>query len=115
MAQQTRISKNNTRITWNGDARIVTLHGTDVVKSYSNGLVTLNSGGWRTSTTKTRINQVAAEWGLGFRVHQDNYVWYVSLIDPETGYLHKPRGFTNGMTFDPRSGEFDIAGVRLAW
>jgi hypothetical protein len=35
----------------------IRLHGTAVVRFYPNGLVKLNSGGWRTSTTKDRINK----------------------------------------------------------
>ena len=115
MGQQTRISKNNTKVERVGAYNVVTLHGTPVVKLHSNGTVTLNSGGWRTATTKTRINQVATEWGLGFRVHQDNYRWNVSLIDPQSGHLHKPRGFMDGMTFSPDTETLYIGGVALAW
>ena len=35
----------------------IALHGTVVVRFFQNGLVQLNSGGWRTHTTKDRINQ----------------------------------------------------------
>ena len=115
MGQQARISKNNTKVEQLGEYRVVTLHGTPVVKVHSSGTVTLTSGGWRTATTKARINQVANEWGLGFRVHQDNYRWHVSLIDQQTGRLHKPRGFLDGMTFNPEIEALYIGGVALAW
>ena len=35
----------------------IALHGTVVVRFFPNGMVRLHSGGWRTSTTKNRINQ----------------------------------------------------------
>lgn len=46
----------------NGNARLVAsiavrLHQTDVVTFHQDGRVVLNSGGWKTSTTKARINE----------------------------------------------------------
>lgn len=35
----------------------IELHGTKVVRFFTNGLIQLNSGGWQTSTTKDRINK----------------------------------------------------------
>lgn len=35
----------------------IELHGTKVVRFFTNGLVQLNTGGWYTSTTKDRINK----------------------------------------------------------
>jgi len=94
MAQTTRISRNNTKIKSVEGGRVVTLHHTDIVKVNDDGTVVLNSGGWQTSTTKTRINQVAAEWGLGFCVYQQNYVWYV-------GTGGKSQRFEDGMIIFP--------------
>lgn len=52
---------NNTRLHYvdgtNGADIAVKLHNTDVVTIHSDGTYTLNSGGWRTSTTKARINE----------------------------------------------------------
>lgn len=50
----------------------VRLHGTDVVRFYPNGLVKLNSGGWRTQTTKDRINKYSP-----VRVFQRNHEWFL--------------------------------------
>jgi len=94
MAQTSRISRNNTEIKSVEGGRVVTLHYTDIVKVNDDGTVVLNSGGWKTSTTKTRINQVATEWDLGFSVYQQNYVWYVDIGG-------KPRRFLDGMVFIP--------------
>jgi hypothetical protein len=51
----------------------IELHGTKVVVIYPNGLYKLNSGGYRTSTTKKRINQYSP-----VKVYQKNYTWYVN-------------------------------------
>ena len=68
----------NTKITRDGYSTIVRLHGTPVVEySAQSGVLVLNSGGWRTPTTKRRINEVANEWGLGFYVYQKNHEWYI--------------------------------------
>lgn len=51
----------------------VRLHNTVVVRIHSDGTYTLNSGGWRTVTTKARINEFCP-----VRVSQKNYDWFVS-------------------------------------
>lgn len=51
----------------------IELHGTKVVRFFPNGLVQLNSGGWRTSTTKNRINKYSP-----VRVYQKNFEWFLS-------------------------------------
>ena len=50
----------------------IRLHGTAVVRFFPNGLVQLNSGGWRTSTTKDRINKYSP-----VSVYQKNYEWFL--------------------------------------
>lgn len=50
----------------------IALHGTVVVRLFENGLVRLNSGGWRTHTTKKRINKYSP-----VRVYQKNYEWFL--------------------------------------
>ena len=50
----------------------IELHGTKVVVIYPNGLYKLNTNGWRTSTTKDRINKYSP-----VRVYQKNYEWFL--------------------------------------
>lgn len=50
----------------------VRLHATDVVQIHFDDTYTLNSGGWRTRTTKDRINSYSPA-----RVWQRNSIWYV--------------------------------------
>lgn len=54
------------------DSVSIILHGTTVVRFYPNGLVKLNSGGWRTHTTKKRINKYSP---VG--VYQKNFEWFL--------------------------------------
>lgn len=56
----------------------VTYHSTDIVK-WSSSEIILNTEGWMTSTTKRKMNQAANQFGLGFAVYQDDYIWYVTF------------------------------------
>jgi len=80
MATMSRITGlgRNTRITRDNEETAVVLHGTSVVRVSHAGIVTLDSGGYRTFTTKARMNQAAWELRLGYRVYQDDYSWFVS-------------------------------------
>ena len=57
----------------------ITYHSTVVVSVADDGRITLDSGGHRTSTTKTRMNQAARQYGLGFEVYQRARAWYVRV------------------------------------
>ena len=63
----------------------VTFHSTDVVVFDAN-TITLNSGGWKTVTTKRRMNQTADHFGLGFSVWQKNFAWHVDWDGQTLGY-----------------------------
>ena len=56
----------------------VTYHETRVFEILPDGRVRLDSGGWRTATTKKRINQAARHFGRRFSVYAKNGDWYVS-------------------------------------
>jgi hypothetical protein len=72
--RQERKIGNNTYAEIEHDRSIsVSLHGTDVVRFYPNGLVKLNSGGWRTHTTKQRINKYSP-----VKIFQKNFEWYLA-------------------------------------
>ena len=59
-----------------GKVTIVVYHNTPVVK-FNGDKIILDSGGYKTLTTKTRMNQAANQFGLGFFVFQKGYDWYV--------------------------------------
>jgi len=65
-------------------------NATSVVVFLPNGDIRLNSGGWRTNTTKSRIN--AALNGTGWRLWQDAGEWYVGKVGENVKYT-----FSDGM------------------
>lgn len=56
----------------------VILHNTTVF-TMADGVVTLNSGGWRTSTTKVAINRAFDLLNVPARLWQKNFEWYVTF------------------------------------
>jgi hypothetical protein len=63
-----------------GMTRII-YRGTAVV-TFNSDRVILDTGGWRTVTTKLRMNQAANQFGLGFRVQQKDGEWIVWVRRP---------------------------------
>lgn len=76
MTRDDQIGRHATTVAQDGGYTVVTYHSTLVVKFNHNEIV-LNSGGWRTSTTKRRMNQTSNQMGLGYRVFQKDWDWYV--------------------------------------
>ncbi len=63
---------NNTYATIQPDGSVaIILHATPVVTIHPDDGVTINSGGWRTSTTRNRINKYSP-----VKVYQKNHQWY---------------------------------------
>lgn len=77
MTQLTQIGRVATTVKNIDGYTVITYHYTDVVRFNENEIV-LNSNGWRTLTTKTRMNQASQQFGLGFAVYQINRKWFVS-------------------------------------
>ena len=87
MTQQNKIGKVattiSTRTNDNGTQETtVRYHATDVfnlIKDTRTGdaTLTLKTGGWFTATTKTRINQACAVFGVPLRVFQERGYWFV--------------------------------------
>ena len=78
--------------------RKVVFHETVVVShDLQNGEIKINSGGWRTSTTKSRINAYFKEYVKGFiRLYQSKWEWFIE--DNDNVYP-----FKDGMKFKPLS------------
>lgn len=82
MPQMDNIGKHKTTIQSSGDVTVVTYHATPIVTiNHREGTVTLDSGGWRTKTTKTRMNQAASEFNLPYHIYQKRYKWYVDYYN----------------------------------
>lgn len=55
--------------------KVVRLHFTDIITLHLDGSITLNSGGWKTVTTKERLNKFS-----GFSIFQEKNIWYISVV-----------------------------------
>ena len=53
-------------------------HKTSVVVRNADGSIRLDSGGWKTATTKLAMNQASNQDGLGFQVFQRAHDWFVN-------------------------------------
>lgn len=78
MAQTSRVSGVATSVYSDGIHTIVRYHNTDVVK-FNETEIILNTGGWHSNTTRTRMNQAANQFRLGFNVYQRDYAWFVDF------------------------------------
>ena len=76
MTQLTKIGKVHTTVSEHDGVTSVTYHETIVVE-FTDDMVWLDTGGWYTATTKTRMNQASNQFGLGFHVYQSKGKWYV--------------------------------------
>jgi len=74
------IGNHATTITIDDATTKITYHQTVVVE-WDEKTVTLNSGGYRTRTTQLRINQASEQFGLGFRIRQQNREWIVEVYN----------------------------------
>ena len=86
MGQVNTVGTHKTTVATDDDVLMVTYHNTVVVKVTNNRYVTLNTGGWYTNTTKTRMNQVSNQYGLRYSVYQVDFAWYVSIGDDMQPY-----------------------------
>lgn len=93
---------NNTHLDWSEDGRngdgatepfwfAVKLHRTNVVTFQHDGSIVLNSGGWKTVTTKDRMNCAAQN----FRVYSDKGVWYLTMLPYDE---NEPVAYADGIT-----------------
>lgn len=57
---------------------IIRYHDTDVVK-FNDRTIQLDTGGWKTATTKLRMNQAANQFNLRYHVSQYRGEWYVEF------------------------------------
>lgn len=68
----------------NGEAITIRLHYTQIVTYWRNGAIVVNSGGYRSTTTKARMNTVLPQ---RFGIFQKAHEWFVQV-----------GGFENGIT-----------------
>lgn len=74
--------KQKTRILQQDQKIEIIYHTTKVVEvNKKERKIKLNSDGWRTVTTKRRMNQAGNLFNLGFSVYQKNYEWFVVTVN----------------------------------
>jgi len=87
------IDNNTLEIKYNNGTTSIRLHDTDIVTMKGKNFI-LNSGGWRTPTTKERINKFAP-----VRLYQNKGLWYLSegqlfydncIVNSEGKLISKP-------------------------
>lgn len=73
---------NNTYLLRIDDGTIgVKLHKTIIIKFLASGVTILNSGGWKTITTKSRMNDLIE----GYRIYQKKHEWFVHKLGEPWG------------------------------
>ena len=73
-----RIVDNNTlSIDYQDGSKAIRLYDTDIITIMEDGKVILNSGGWRTATTKARINSDLNPYWPSIALCSDHGIWHV--------------------------------------
>ena len=70
-----RLSMYKTAIYTKDAITYIVYHQTDIVQ-FTYDLITLDHGGYRTVTTKKKMNQASHQFNLGYSVIQRKGVWY---------------------------------------
>ena len=89
------IDQKSTKIRTQGNKTIVRLYETDIV-SFDDESITLNHGGFKTATTKRRMNQVSEAFNLRFKVFQEDFKWFVEILAYKNDSLISTRKFEKG-------------------
>jgi hypothetical protein len=85
MARMNKVGNHATTVWGENGTTYIKYHATIVVE-FDQDTLTLRTGGWRTVTTKLRMNQASNQFGLGFHVWQKNFDWYVSYQGKEISF-----------------------------
>lgn len=84
MGRMNLIGKTATKVIKTDEMISVIYHKTEVVKyNTTTKKLVLNTGGWLTKTTKTRMNQASNQFNLGYSVKQIKGQWLVSIENKE--------------------------------
>ena len=86
-------NSSNTRVEYNNNTNCSTivLHRTAIaVYDHNSEAIKLNTGGWQSNTTKSRLNAILREVMFGTRVFQKNFNWFIN-------YNNQTHDFNDGM------------------
>ena len=80
ITQEKEFTRDNTHVTTKDGVSFVFLHG-NCIAQVGDTFIRLFDGGWRTNTTKSRLNAILTVHGTGERVFQKNWQWFVSTAN----------------------------------
>jgi hypothetical protein len=89
MPQTSKLGTVATKVRTENGVTVIRYHQTDVVTVDATH-IWLNANGWRTATTKNRMNQASNQFNLGYRVYQKAGEWFVT-------YQGETLPFTDGL------------------
>lgn len=73
-----QVSPFATKIYASAGLTVVQYHATRIVQ-FDDKQIVLDAGHWQSATTKKKMNQASHQFGLGYTVNQENFVWTVTL------------------------------------
>lgn len=98
MSRSNTLSMYRTIIGFEDGYHYVQYARTKIVR-WNDAEVILNSDGWRTVTTKRKMNQAALQFDLRFGVYQEKGDWFVFRRGPAGEFLYgQDREFEDGLT-----------------
>ena len=88
MAQTQRLGSVHTTVSVDDEGWTNVQYHDTVVVRFNDTVIHLNTGGYKTNTTKTRMNQASNQFDLGYHIFQKRKRWFVALntgvIEPFT-------------------------------
>ena len=77
MARWNEVGKHATTVLTNDKGVTEVVYHDTCVVAFDSDTITLDTGGFKTPTTKVRMNQASNEYDLEYGVYQKDWVWYV--------------------------------------
>lgn len=78
MSRSDRLSMYATTISDRNGNTCITYHGTTIVE-FDRECIILRTGGYKSVTTKRKMNQASRQFNLGYGVFQKSFTWYVEF------------------------------------
>ena len=96
-----KVAHNTVLYDYSPDEIGLKLHDTSVLIAHKNGNVRYSSGGWKTNTTKDRMNSYGP-----LNIHQIKGEWYFAM----NGFMYP---YHDCMVYNPTLGEATIGSARI--
>ena len=87
-SQSRKLANNTTLLRVDPSTIAIKLHSTNVITFHADGRIVFDSGGWKTSTTKERMNSFSPA-----RISQSRGTWEITISDQSANYA-------DGITWD---------------